>query len=287
MEFIRADRCDDRLQWISEATGLGTTSITAVLGGVMSPAVTLRVSAATLVSIAVTAVVPSLALGLHEQFSATGTFTDHSTQDLSIIVTWTSSATTVADISSGLTTSGLVTSHGVGATNITATLGAISSPPVAVNVTAATLVSIGITPGAPGIALGTQQLFAAATGIYTDHSTQDLTTSVTWASSLGAMASISNAAGYQGLATALLLGNTTITAISCSITSNPVTLTVTAATLISIGITPGAPSIALGTQQQFTATGSYSDQSTPDLTTTATWASSLISVASISNAAGY
>jgi trimeric autotransporter adhesin len=271
---------------LANATGIGSASITAALGGVTSPAARLSVSAATLVSIAVTPAVPSLALGLNEQLTATGIFTDGSTQDLTSSVTWTSSATTVADISSGLTTSGLVTGHVVGSTNITATLGAVSSAPVALTVTAATLVSIGVTPGAPGVALGTGEQFTA-TGIYTDHSTQDLSTAATWVSSPGSVASISNAAGYNGLATALAVGGTTITAVLGSITSNPVTLTVTPATLVSIGVTPGAPGVALGTGEQFTATGIYTDNSTQDLTTTATWASSSVPVASISNAAGY
>ena len=50
-------------------------------------------------------------------------------------------------------------------------------------------------------------------------------------------------------------------------------LTVTAATLVSIGVTPADPSIADGTAQQFTATGVYSDASTQDLTAQVTWSS--------------
>jgi hypothetical protein len=38
-------------------------------------------------------------------------------------------------------------------------------------------------------------------------------------------------------------------------------LTVTAATLQSIAVTPASPSIAKGLTQQFTATGTYSDSS--------------------------
>ena len=43
-------------------------------------------------------------------------------------------------------------------------------------------------------------------------------------------------------------------------------LTVTAATLQSIAVTPANPSIAKGLTQQFTATGTYSDSSTQNLT---------------------
>jgi trimeric autotransporter adhesin len=271
---------------LATATGVGSASITAAFSGVTSPAVTLTVSAATLVSIAVTPATPSLPLGLNQQLTATGTYTDHSTQNLTSAVTWTSSVISVADISSGLGTSGLVTSHSVGSTNITAALGAMSSSPVALTVTAATLVSIGVTPAAPSIALGTGVQFTAM-GIYSDNSTHNLTTSAIWGSSFGAVASVSNASGSNGLATSLTAGSTTITAVLGSVTSSPVTLTVTSATLVSIAVTPTAPAIALGTGQQFTATGTYTDHSTQDLTTSATWVSLNSSVAAISSAPGY
>jgi hypothetical protein len=60
-------------------------------------------------------------------------------------------------------------------------------------------------------------------------------------------------------------------------------LTVTAATLVSIAVTPANPSIAVGQQQQFTATGTYSDGSHQNLTGSATWTSSAPSVATISS----
>ena len=56
--------------------------------------------------------------------------------------------------------------------------------------------------------------------------------------------------------------------------------------LKSIEVTPINPSIALGTSQQFIATGIYSDNSKKTLTTSVTWGSSDASVATISNAAG-
>ena len=269
-------------------SSVGETLITATLGGVTSPGVTLKVTGATLVSITVTPAIATLANGTQQQFTATGTYSDRSTQDLSSSTTWSSSAPAVATLGSN----GLANATGVGITSITAalsgvtaTLGAVSSAPVALNVTPATLVSIGVTPGAPSIALGTSEQFTA-TGIYTDNSTQDLTTAAAWVSSSASVASIGNAAGSNGLAVSLSAGSTTITAVVGSVTSGPVMLTVTAATLVSIAITPAAPSIALGTQQQLTATGSFADNSTQDVTTQVAWVSDDAGVASISNASG-
>src|SRR5581483_3656965 len=76
---------------------------------------------------------------------------------------------------------------------------------------APTLVSIGVSPATASIGPGATQQFTA-TGIYSDGSTDDLTTSVTWSSSDPGVATISNLAGSQGLATGVGAGSTTIAA---------------------------------------------------------------------------
>src|SRR5690349_14995672 len=55
------------------------------------------------------------------------------------------------------------------------------------------------------------------------------------------------------------------------------------ASLLSISVNPGSPTIQTGSAQQFTATGSFSDNTTKDLTASATWSSSTTSVATISS----
>jgi hypothetical protein len=56
---------------------------------------------------------------------------------------------------------------------------------------------------------------------------------------------------------------------------------VTNATLSSITITPANPNIALGTPQQFTATGTFSDATMQNLSAQVAWSSSDINVALI------
>ena len=58
-----------------------------------------------------------------------------------------------------------------------------------------------------------------------------------------------------------------------------------APTLTSIAVTPANPTIQIGVTQQFTATGTYSDNSTQNLTSQVTWASATPAVASV-NATG-
>ena len=80
-------------------------------------------SAASLVSIAVTPNNPTVTNGKTLQLTATGTYSDNSTQDLSTQVTWASLDATKATVSS----SGLVTGGAsYGSTTITATSGSIS-----------------------------------------------------------------------------------------------------------------------------------------------------------------
>lgn len=142
------------------------------------------------------------------------------------------------------------------------------------------LVSITITPVAPSIAKGlTQQL--TATGTFTDSSQSDLTDNVTWASGTPTVATVSN----TGLAQSLTAGSTTVTATSGSVSAS-VTLTVTAAVAESITITPAAPSSGVGLARQLTATGTFSDGTTADVTSIATWASSAPAIATVDSNTG-
>jgi N-acetylneuraminic acid mutarotase/uncharacterized protein YjdB len=56
--------------------------------------------------------------------------------------------------------------------------------------------------------------------------------------------------------------------------------------LLSIAVTPGSPSIAMGQTQQFTATGTYSDTSTAILSNTVMWTSNTPTVATINATTG-
>ena len=150
--------------------------------------------------------------------------------------------------------------------------------------TPATLLSIAVTPNPKSMVAGTQQQYSA-TGTYTGGITEDLTASVAWSSDNAAVATVSNTSGTQGLVNAVTGGSANIIATSGSV-SGSASLTVTSSvTLIGFAITPSYPNIASGTQQ-FTATGSYNDGSTQNLTNSVTWTSSNTSVATISNTSG-
>jgi hypothetical protein len=244
-----------------------TVTIMATQGSIAGTAALTVTSPVTspLVSIAVTPPSPSIAPNATQQFTAVGTFADGTTQPITSTVTW--SASPGATITSG----GLATATTPNSTvTIMATQGSIAG--TAVLTVTNPLVSIAVTPPSPSIAPGTKQQFVA-TGTYADNSTGVITSTVTWASSNQNVATISNSRGTNGLATSVAPGTTLITAQSGSIISPPATLTVTSATLVSIAVTPIGAAIALGNQQQYTATGTYSDSTTQDITNTVTWAS--------------
>ena len=262
-------------QGLATGVGIGTTQITAALDGVTSPADPLTVTAAALSSIALAPLNPSAPKGTTVPFTATGTYTDGTTANLTNQVTWASATPSVA----GISPSGLATALSPGMSGITASLGGVTSPADPLTVTAAALSSIALAPLNPSAPKGTTVPFTA-TGTYTDGTTANLTNQVTWASATPSVAGISP----SGLATALSPGTSGITASLGGVTSPSDPMTVTAAALQSIAVTPANPSVPQGQTQQLTATGTYTDGTTANLTPQVTWASSTPAVAPVSPA---
>jgi trimeric autotransporter adhesin len=265
------------------AAGMTTIRATMQTGGVSGTA-TLTVTAARLVSIAITPANQVLPVGVTFSFKAAGTYDDGVVRDVTDSVQWQSSLAAVATISAN----GSGTTVAPGTTNITATLsqgGMMIVGTTQLTVTAATLVSIEITPMMSTVIVGgpTQQL--VATGRYNNNTNVVLTASVAWSSTPATTATISNAAGTEGRVTGLAPGTAMITATLGGVTGTA-TVTVVAARLVSIAITPASPSVPKGANTQLTATGTYDTGQMLDVTTLMTWASSMPTIATISNAAG-
>jgi uncharacterized protein YjdB len=272
---------------LATAIALGTTTITASSGEPSSfssrsslGTTILNVNAPPLSSISVTPANPSIPVGVTQPFTATGTYADGTSRDITTQVIWSSSNTSIATVN----TTGLATAVAVGAgITITATSGKISgSASLAVN--SATLSSISVTPANPSVPAGVTQQFTA-TGTYSDGSSYVITAQVTWSSSNTLVATVVD---ISGLATAVATGNAAITATSGAI-SGSASLTINSATLSSISITPAnpsIPSIPAGVPQQFTATGTYSDGSSYVITAQVSWSSSNPSVATVNSTLG-
>lgn len=253
---------------VVKGVAAGNVTITAQAGG-LSDATSITVTPATLVSIAVTPTEPSLAKGTSQQFSATGTFTDGSTQDITAVVTWTSEKPGVATVDA----LGFVKTLAEGTTVISASSSdKIGTATLAV--TSAVIASINITPADSSTGVGGTQQFTA-TGVFTDASTQDLSTQATWMSSNASVAVINS----TGLANAVGKGTATVSAKYGDISGSTL-FTVIDATLTSITVTPDNPVLATHTKVRFTATGHFSDGSSKVLTGVS-WNSSKPKFASI------
>jgi hypothetical protein len=264
------------------AVGIGNADISATLGGI-SGQTTVTVTAAELISIAISPVNSTISVGDNEQLTATGTYTNGTTADLTTSVTWSTTNGAVATVSNAPGSEGLATAVGQGTANFMATLGSIIGQ-THMSVTPATLISITVTPANPTISgVGSRQM--TATGHYSDGTNVNITTSATWLSSDTTTFTVSNANGSQGVATGIAIGSATVTA-SFAAVSGQTTISVIAPVLVSINVTPLNSTIKLLATKQFTATGVYADGSTEDLTNSVTWASSNMLAAIISNNPG-
>jgi 6-phosphogluconolactonase (cycloisomerase 2 family) len=264
------------------ATGVaaGTANITASLSGLTSNAGVLTVtSSSTLISIAVTPVLPSITVGATQQFTATGTYMHASgpntTQDITSQVTWASATTAAATISA----SGLATGVASGTSVISATLSGVVGQTTLAVTPASTLISIAVTPAFPTIAAGGNQQFTA-TGTYTHaggpNTTQDITGQVTWASATTAAATIN----ASGLATGVANGASVISATLSGVTGQT-TLTVGSPIVVGLKVSPTNPTAAVGTTVVFSVLELLSNGSTQPLSGTIAWASDTPATATI------
>ncbi|EMO55114.1 Ig-like domain-containing protein, partial [Leptospira noguchii] len=260
----------------------GTVKVIASMGGIEG-VTDFTITQATLTSIEVTPTLPSIAKGLTQKFTAIGIFTDNSKKDITDQVTWKSSSKAL-NILNASGEEGIGKAIAVGKTTITATLEKLSGK-TELTVTPAVLTSIQISPVNPSLAKGLTEKFSA-TGIYSDNSKADITSSVTWFSSNNSIARISNTKNYQGQAYGISTGAVDIKATSGNVSSPVSKLSVTAAELVEIVLNPSSSHKAKGLIENFKATGIFTDNSTKDITDQVTWKSSNTTYAQISNAAG-
>jgi len=225
----------------------------------------------------------TLFAGLTLQLQATGKFSDGSSQDLTDNVTWRSSDATVATVTTTVPGAGLVKAVAPGAANITAASGNLSATQ-AITVSAVKLASIAVTSSAGSSTLAkgtTMQLIA--TGTYTDKSSNVITSGLTWAVSDLAIATIDQS---SGIISGVGAGSATVTVKQGDITSPAFQVTVSTATLDKLAIAPTDAIIAVGKTKSLTATGTFSDSTTQEVTRDVVWISGNSTVATVSQSTG-
>ncbi len=154
----------------------------------------------------------------------------------------------------------------------------------------ATLKSITVTP--KGWTVGRSSVVQlSATGTYSDNTSKDMTSTVTWSSGNTAVATVVAGTGFVTTTSTASNGQTAvITATSgtgSAALTDSATITVSvAATLTSIAVTPQSPSVAIYATLPLTATGTYSDSSTKNITSSVTWTSASPAVAKVGVSTG-
>jgi uncharacterized protein YjdB len=268
-----------------QVTGVaaGTVTVTATIQtstGPVSGTVQITVVAKKITSIGITPAQPILQKGVTQAFKATAVYDDNSTGDVTQQATWSTDDASVLSVVATGATAGLATAKAAGSTTITATVGAVSGQ-TSVRVTAPPLTSITVNPATATMSVNTTRQFTAQ-GTYADSSTADLTDSVTWSTGLATIISVSNAAGTRGLVTALAVGTDNVVA-SMSGIVGMATVTVSVIPLVSIAVTPNPLTLPQNLTLPLKATATYGDQSTQDVTTSATWTVADSSVATVGN----
>jgi uncharacterized protein YjdB len=234
-------------------------------------------------SITVSAAASSKAAGLTEQMIATGYYSDGSSKDITNLASWSSSDTSTATVS----TSGLAQGLKKGSATITANLTPAGSTTAVrgsliQTTTDAVLQSIAITNSANPPAGLTDQL--TATGIYSDGTTKNLTTSVTWTSSNSSTLTVD---ASTGLVTGVAKGSALVTARDeISEISGNYTETVVDPTLTNIVISyveSGLTTIKQGANIALKAIATFSNNTVQTVSSLVNW---LITPANNSDGAG-
>lgn len=179
----------------------------------------------TLTSLSVAPTTVSLIEGNTQQISATGTYDDGSTKDLTGSADWSSSDTTVATVNAGLVKAAATIASPPGTATITATSGTVSATST-VTVNTGPLLSIAITASTLNPTAGTTFTLTAMGTFSGSSQLQDITSQVSWNNDNTTAVSLSQGSGSAIANTGTSGQIAHIFATLDNINSNTVTITV-------------------------------------------------------------
>jgi hypothetical protein len=234
----------------------------------------LGVSAATLISVAVTPDVATVAIGATQQFTATAVYSDGSAREVTANATWRSATPAAATMKAG---SGIAVGADAGTSVITAAFEGKSGSSV-LTVLPAKLVSIAVAPAKPQINVGIAQQFLAI-GTFDNNTTRDITAVSTFASGSPTVATITPG----GMSLAKAQGTSVISATSGGL-SGSTTLTVLPPLLMSLAVTPATTTLQIFSTRQLAVLATYSDTSVVDVTASASFVSATPAAVGVGNA---
>lgn len=273
-EFDRNTVCGGKCGlalWLLLLLGIGCGGQEALPSGQRGAALSegspgLSPGAATVRSVVVSPANPKLALGMTLQFRATANLTDGSSQDVTTLSAWSVKDTRGSAVAS-IDSDGLLTAESLGQARVAARYN-LTTGATLVEVAPAVLTGMTITPATASIARGTTLAFAA-TGELSDGTTEDMTSRVTWSVTdvMGSgVASIDAGGKVLGSAAGVASVRAELSGIAAT-----ARLTVTSALPTSLALRPTDVTVSKGLKQRFTALAGFSDGTTQDVSTLATW----------------
>ncbi|MGY4106315.1 Ig-like domain-containing protein [Aeromonas encheleia] len=271
---------------LASGVGVGSTDIgaTAIVNGVsVSNSASLTVTGAEVTSLEVSPGIEAVAAGLSKPFTVRAWMSDGTSQEVTgnSNISWSSDDIGVATVDGS---TGVATGVAQGSAYISAAgsiNGQFLSDSASLAVGDAAVMGVIVTPDPATVPVGLS-VQLTATAQLSDNSSQDITSTASWGSDATGVATV-----IGGLATGVSVGSANITATdSASGQSGSAALTVSGAVMTELAVTPKTATVAVGQSQQFGATATLSDGSSQDMTSSVSWSSGDLAVASIGSNTG-
>jgi len=267
------------LAGFAKALAVGTTQVLASLQG-MTGATNATITDAVIRSISINPVAAVVPAGVSVYYQAHALYSDETIHNITRLAAWSSSIPEIGNIQFVNALAGVTSTFSPGVTQISAHFDGLTET-VPLTVTAAALESLQISPQNPSVPLGTNGQFIA-TAYYSDKTSVDVTKDSTWQTSDHQIATIVPNGDSAGFSISNAIGSTEV-AVSFADQQVNTTLTVTDAVLESLSLTPAQATVPAGAQQSYQLFGLYSDGSSTNLTSYASWQSSNLDLATINN----
>ena len=260
----------------------GKVTITAVTSENIEGRAELTILPPELVSIEVSPENLSVHVGHVQQFTARGTYSDGQRREVTDLVDWSSSDKTVPIISNMTGSKGLGISPPAGSSMIYATdPGTGVRGSTSLSVTTTKLVSILIQPENPTVFLGKSKHFSAV-GLFSNGNKKNISSGLAWISSNPSVAKIDETDDATIEVASKSVGRVSIIALDpVSKITGKTSMNIVSPSLVSIAITPEQVSLSAGRGVSFTATGTFNNGQTKEMTEKLIWSSSDLRVAKI------
>ncbi|NQZ27450.1 MAG: Ig-like domain-containing protein [Colwellia sp.] len=254
----------------SVALSPGKTAVSARFQALTSQT-NVEVTTAKTIKISISPIDATTPVGTQLAYQGYALYSDGTKRNITALAAWSSSESSVAAIGFTGALSGIANALAIGTTNISVNYDGLAAS-TSLTVTNAVVTNLQVSPLNPSVPVGIEGQFTAI-AYYSDNTTVDVTHNANWTVDDYSIAAVIPNGEFGGYAKALSEGSNQLTAsFNGQIVSTPIT--VTAATLSSLSLSPSTAEIPAGTTQQYQLFGLFSDGTNHDLTAFASFQTS-------------